>query len=373
MKRLLLVLAAAAVSAPAQTAWYNASWQYRKAISIPAGRVLDSPPMLVDLSGDLDVASRTRADCHDVLFTSADGTTRLAHEIDTCRATPCDRTSTASGQCFLFHVAGALAAGSADSVIFVYFGNPYASDQSNAAAVWPSGYENVYHFSGAGLTDSTSHGRNCSLGSGTATMATGQLGDAIFYNRATYLSCVTASTFTAYTAEFWFKAVNEPEIWGNKDYPAVSTASTIVNSPASTNQVAFSYLWDNSNNAAPGPVQGGNWVAYTQVTRYMTGAKWYYVAIVSDGVTTTQYVNGLPWGSGSVSGINPAGTLTIGGNLPWFSNGVSTCAGAICFQGWIDEVRISSVVRPASYIATQWSNIFAPGDFYKIGALEVKS
>ena len=72
--------------APTLASWYDASWAYRKPITIDHARVsggtdLTDFPVLIDLSADADLAAGAQANGNDILFTSADGTTKLSHEI----------------------------------------------------------------------------------------------------------------------------------------------------------------------------------------------------------------------------------------------------------------------------------------------------
>ena len=79
-----LVLAAASVICmQGQTGWYNAGWRYRKTITISKTRVLAAAPLYVDLTSDADVQANAQLNtCQDVLFTAADGTTKLSHRWD---------------------------------------------------------------------------------------------------------------------------------------------------------------------------------------------------------------------------------------------------------------------------------------------------
>ena len=63
--------------------WYNASWSYRKKITIDQTQVdadLTDFPVYVSLK-DSDILASARADMRDVLFTAADGSTKLSHEL----------------------------------------------------------------------------------------------------------------------------------------------------------------------------------------------------------------------------------------------------------------------------------------------------
>jgi hypothetical protein len=72
-------------------AWYDPRWTRRKRIVMPKAhfRDLDGPlegfPLFVSLSGDAAVRDAARGDGGDILFTAADGVTRLPHERATHR------------------------------------------------------------------------------------------------------------------------------------------------------------------------------------------------------------------------------------------------------------------------------------------------
>lgn len=65
--------------------WYNPAWTKRKAITVDHTKVGTGPhsdfPVLVSLDADADLLADALPSGFDLLFTSADGTTKLAHEI----------------------------------------------------------------------------------------------------------------------------------------------------------------------------------------------------------------------------------------------------------------------------------------------------
>lgn len=92
---LLVSFAVLTLATTLEAAWYNPAWGYRKAVLInskpdagdcgtgtcvPAAQV--NFPVLVSLASDAALAARAQDDGDDILFTAADGTTQLAHEIE---------------------------------------------------------------------------------------------------------------------------------------------------------------------------------------------------------------------------------------------------------------------------------------------------
>jgi len=134
---LLAVLALLSVATPAQAAWYNSSWQYRKALTIDYTRVgatLSYFPVLVSLASDTDLAADAQDDGDDILFTSSDGTTKLDHEIELFNGTT-------NGQLVAWVKIPSLS-NAADTQIYMYYGNGSATSQQNARAVWDFGGSN---------------------------------------------------------------------------------------------------------------------------------------------------------------------------------------------------------------------------------------
>ena len=81
----VLCLGAFVEAAHAQTSWYNSSWSYRKTITINYTNVsanLTNFPVLISRT-DSDLQARAQTNGYDLLFTSSDGTNKLAHEIET--------------------------------------------------------------------------------------------------------------------------------------------------------------------------------------------------------------------------------------------------------------------------------------------------
>ncbi|HEX8315413.1 MAG TPA: DUF2341 domain-containing protein, partial [Flavisolibacter sp.] len=119
--------------------WYNASWLYRKAITIDYTKVGAGPhtnfPVLISRA-DADLQVRAQADGDDILFTSSDGTTKLAHEIESY--------TSASGTIVAWVEIPSLSS-SANTVIYMYYGNGAATSQQNVTGTWEANFRGVYH------------------------------------------------------------------------------------------------------------------------------------------------------------------------------------------------------------------------------------
>src|ERR1700693_6215409 len=65
-------------------AWYSTGWTYRKPITIHFGQVPNTDqvnfPVLITLASDSGLTAHARSDGFDILFTSSDGSTKIAYE-----------------------------------------------------------------------------------------------------------------------------------------------------------------------------------------------------------------------------------------------------------------------------------------------------
>jgi hypothetical protein len=162
---LIALLALFSFATSAQAAWYDSNWQYRKKLTIDytkVGATLSHFPVLVSLSSDSDLAAHARSDGYDILFTSSDGTTKLDHEIESY--------TTATGALVAWVRIPSLS-NSADTDIYMYYGNASATDQQNKTGVWSDGgsnyYKGVWHLHNNNFNDSTSNGNNGANGGST--------------------------------------------------------------------------------------------------------------------------------------------------------------------------------------------------------------
>ena len=139
----------------------------------------------------------------------------------------------ATGQLIAWVQVPALAA-SANTGLYVYYGNAGVGAQWNPSAVWDSGYQSVWHLAnGTSLSvgDSSSHGNNASNSGAVATAGTID-GGAGFNGSGSYIT-IPAASYAAYpkagggttnyleTTEVWFKTGAAGVILGQDDGTAV--------------------------------------------------------------------------------------------------------------------------------------------------------
>ncbi|PIS07475.1 hypothetical protein COT78_03310 [Candidatus Berkelbacteria bacterium CG10_big_fil_rev_8_21_14_0_10_43_13] len=343
----------------ATAAWYDASWSYRRALTIDYTKVdadLTGFPVEVSLSG----LSNINADGSDIRFTSSDGTTELPRQIES-------------------YSAGTLVAwvktnlsSSVDTTLYMYYGNaaatePAADSTYGSQNVWDSNYAAVWHMN-ADANDSTVNAKNGTDHAITHGTSYGVAGGGL--NTSNSSSGITIPTDTIgaigtgdFTIEFWMNPVAPPA--SRYVYMAA-----LFNSGASYTGPFMFYdplgytghgdglcvrLQTTSVQCITSPSASslyGTWV--NVVWNRISGVNTVYY----DGVQKLQFTNNTSITAPSLGHI--FGNYT-GPPQPWAFN-----AGA---NG--DEYRISTTGRSVEWVTTQYNNQSSPSTFLTAGAEEV--
>jgi thermitase len=332
------------------TGWYT-SWSNRKPITILHGEVsggasLTNFPVLISLASDANLAQLAQASGNDILFTGSDGVTKLSHQIE---------SYTASSGRLVAWVQVPSVSSTADTMIYMYYGNPSAANQQQAAQVWDSNYLGVWHFpNGTTLnaSDSTANADNGTIHGATAT--TGQIdGGASFNGTSNSISIPGASGTGTYTISMWVNDSSTSGMaFGTFGSGSGSEGSHLIIYPVN-NQAGF---YDSSGG---GFTYLGSGLS-SGVMRYMV-----YVMSVASG-TVTIYNNGISLGTGS---YNNVGSL----DAAYTQIGADYDGASSFFGGIIDEFRISSIVRSPGWIATEYNNQNSPSAFVSVGAQQQPS
>ena len=366
-----------AKNANADAGWYNSSWQFRRRIIINSGQVATTTtvgianfPTLISLS-DLTLTNSTKADCTDVLFTQADGTSKLAHEVESCNKT--------TGE-FNAWVNTALSS-TTDTVMYMYYGG--YGDQQNVSGTWDNVYKGVWHMSEnpSIVTDGFCRGRqytNCDStsnknhASSTGAMATAnQLGgkiagsidfdgsnDAIGPDSLSSLNFDAAANFTV-------------SAWFNRD--TFTTDDTVLAKKSNQTTAAGYLVWidDATDDVRFSVADGTNSYVLDSLDTF-TATGWNYFAAVWNDVSTVNteiYINGVSGNSTKTGTQSSVGDLT---NPLVFRIGGDSAVGNP-FDGKLDEVRVESVARHYSDILTMYRNMNATSTFYTVGTEQVRA
>lgn len=302
-------------------------------------------PYLATTSNGGNVAN---ANGYDIIFTS-DGAG--LHSL------PYERESyTASTGAVTFWVQVPTLSHTADTVIYMWYGNPSVStDQSNKTGAWDSNYVGVWHLTetltGSGQTvhDSTSNANNLtSAGTWSASQQiAGEFGGA--------LSVVSGNqdqlTINPRPASLQLTGDLTLEIWLNRQESASNENDFLLS-------CCHSYDYDlGLTSGQEFLYQAGYTVAGANT---VSNYAWHFLAATKSGTAGTVYLDGASNGSGPVASTeatdDPALNLLADSNEDPY------------ITGYFEEARISKIARSADWIATEYNNYSNPGAFYGVGA-----
>ncbi len=345
-------------------AWYDTDWEYRKSITIDNTKVSGSGshtdfPVLVSIT-DTDLRDYAQADGDDILFTTSSDT-KLDHEIESYNS---------STGVLIAWVKIPTLSTSADTVIYLYFGNDLSNNQQNAAGVW-SNYEMVQHFeeTTAGSTDiqdSTSNGHDSNAvkidGTGSNPDATGQVNGAIQldgsddYVHIADHNNLDIGASQSFSITMWI-------------YPeSVTSHRTLIDKRSSTGTDEPGYLLRlEDGDSIMLTVSDGTTEVNVGGDSNLTANDWYHLSAVYNhdtGVASMVYLNGSPDDAANVT--TATGDMS---NSFDFSIGNETDTNWP-FDGFFDELRFYRGVLSTDWIATEYANQNSPSTFYSIGTLE---
>jgi hypothetical protein len=314
--------------------WYNPSWQYRMNITINHTQVSSDQtnfPLLVELT-DSALTTEAQPNGQDFVFTDINNN-KLNDEIESYNSS--------TGQLIAW-VEIPLLSSTTDTTVMLYYGNPTCPDQQNATGVWDSNYLMVLHMNGnqTVCNDSTTNGNNGTL-NGSVSQAPGIIDGSLNFSGGYVALPQVCTTQTQFTFSAWIYA---------------ESGARYIISEWANSQGAFLQVTGNS------VVQF--YVNGVMVQESVSLGQWYYVVGTFNGTTATLYLDG---GSPvSVSALSPvwgSQTMYIGDRYDHTR----------MFLGLIDEVRVSSIARSSSWIATEYANQNSPSTFYTIGIQETYS
>ncbi len=337
--------------------WYDDRWQFRKAIVIDADKVagdLDNFPILINHT-DTDLISTTQTDGDDIIFTD-NNFNLLDFELEKF-------TQETGAVVAWVNVPKLLS--SEDTTIYMYYGNPAASNQENASGVWDSNYVAVYHFaeSAGNYLDSTSNNNDSSAIDVASRTGTGIAGDAPDFNNTSNdeieipTSASLELTGTTYTVEAWINAdvVNTKDLFLCKEEDSNGYSPYCMGFEFNPSK-ALIYSYDSSTNYYQ---QNGNTT--------ITSGSYFYVAGVLDGTGNQLkvYLDGTDDSAGGESSF--ANTLYDTPNNLFVGRG----EGNNYYDGRVDEVRISDIARSDQWLLTTENTVGSPSTFYSRGQEEV--
>ncbi|GJM29658.1 MAG: hypothetical protein DHS20C17_22930 [Cyclobacteriaceae bacterium] len=345
----------------------------RKQITIDATMVsgstdLSNFPMLVSFT-DAELATVanggdvTHSSGYDIAFTENDGTTQLNHEIL--------NYDSVTGSYLAFVTVSTLGA-TANTNIWIYYGNNAVTMDPSTTSTWDSNYQAVLHLQESGngtdnefvdATANSHHGTGGGLAgagsaAGTPTRVAGKFGFAQDFDDSSSpqnhirLNAVTDATWTAVTVQAWINAddTGDDRIFGKSWGTGTNNQTWLLRK--STSSIGSRMRTNSNNNGGFDPFN------------YTTGT-WYHAAITWDASDNQLivFVNGVQRGNTTLNGATlytspPLAEPTIG-NTATVNRG---------FDGTIQEARISDIARSADWLLTEFTNQDDPAAFYSVGA-----
>ncbi|MFH0804054.1 MAG: DUF2341 domain-containing protein, partial [Candidatus Zambryskibacteria bacterium] len=337
--------------------WYSAGadiWGYRKVILIDSNDLAKVPsnltgfPVLISLTDpDLKSVSNggnvTSANGYDILFTSLNGTTKLAHEIE--------RYNPATGQLIAWVKADLSTA--ADTKIYMYYGSN-AGNQQNIIGVWDANFKGVWHMpDGTTLSalDSTSNNID-GVNSGVTAIAGEADGGANFNSSSDRISfgagVPAALALSNGTIYLWAKAnaLGTSQYMVSKDNVGSNTGDGAFYLAAPSNKYTF-YL------------QSGASTYQVWADNATSAGSWNQLAFTFGSGGMRLYVNGILQAD---QNSHTGGWNNVSAFLFFGAQRVSVSP----FGGVLDELQISNAARSAGWIKAEYVNQSNPSNFYGI-------
>uniref|UniRef100_UPI0016047CB9 DUF2341 domain-containing protein n=1 Tax=Stieleria mannarensis TaxID=2755585 RepID=UPI0016047CB9 len=361
---------AAANDAPDIAAWFDSDWGYRKEILVSAGQVTEDLvgfPLLVHLGTDADLAAFAQADADDILFTAGDGTTKLAHEVELF--------TSATGELFAW-VKTDLSA-SQDSRLYLYYGNAAATNQQDVVNVWNSGFQGVWHLNDSPdgtpgeINDSTAN-NNDGTTEGTmdaSDLVTAKIGGGLDFDEVDDLirindSASLDSTASTATIEVW---VNWDNV-ADGDHQILMTSS---NRFTTGSKDGYEWASNGSGDHFYYP-EGGTDPNYVLGSSPYTNGVWHHVALTQDFASKEVeiYVDGVAM---SFTSDTLATTWTILADPADWLWGGNPDRATRYFDGMMDEIRVSNLVRSQDWIQASFASQDNPSAFFSLGSAETEN
>lgn len=340
--------------------WYENSWGNRQPITlnptsdkVPNTSQTDFPTLIKITDVSNNIWAKAQADGDDILFTSADGTTKLAHEIEKYNA--------ATHELWAWVKVPTLATG-ATTGIYMYYGNAAAANQQSKTAVWSNGYKTVLHMAGANgattfLDSSAVNKPYTTFGSAQISTASSKIGGSSGYFVGSSGNSWLRTPYTAdlnlnsvdWTMEAWFNSnsfanfqqvISKDTYGSNYDWAIEIPNSTTIS--LHTNRVNTSL---------------------TATVPTMQTGQWYHIAFTRQGGTNYLMLNGVSYNSNTMAITNDSQVYATVGVSGYNSPNSY-------FRGYLSEVKLMKGFGSTDWIATEYNNQNDPASFETFGAPE---
>jgi hypothetical protein len=364
-----VILASGLTLSSAEAAWYDTNWRYRKQITIDFNQVdanLSNFPVLINLATDAELAANAQIDGDDILFTASDETSKIPHEIEFF--------DPGTGELVAWVNVASVSA-SVDTDIYMYYGNASVGSQQDVANVWDANYVQVLHLKESPngtldeMNDSTgtgNHGQTFSMGAGNSVDSIAHKGlnfvraDALDQIRV-YDSATLDGTADEGTLEFWVNFVATP--------PPSTYYLIMVHSQRFAAGRGMEHAWRADDNFFMYPNAGdpgGQTFSGTTLHGFVAGQwrhvvwRWRRVPGQDHDLFTAGVSRAFDFGDNSAN-------WTVDATMDDWYYGGSVERNDRWFDGMLDEIRVSNIMRTDGWISTENNNQSDPDNFYTLG------
>jgi hypothetical protein len=337
---------------------FSEGWRYRKKINIDHSKVagdLNDFPVLIN-AVDSDLKNKAQVDGDDILFMDGPGIAgRLFHEIERFDS---DTGTLAAWVCI------PSLSNSSDTELYIYYGNPVCNNQEYGSRVWDDGFEAVWHMSEDGnQIDSTKNSNTLTPQNGPDCQQDSHMGYSCFFDRENreFFRCGAVRTQYPISGEVYYKPL---DLTSGYDYGLYGIADrdgkSILSFMSMTHSSYYLRAWSRSRN-------GPSAFAETDI-----GAKindWNYIVAKHSSSNNRKIWLDLGNEKTNIENKDPSGIDTTAvGNLV-YNNGEGNAYNA---NGWIDEVRISNIIRSNDWYETTYYTFkyCFNGGFFNVGPEE---
>lgn len=260
---------------------------------------------------------------------------------------------------------------SSNATFYIYYGDSSITTDHQSSP-WDSNFAAVYHFGNGSslvLTDSTSNANNGTNNSGTAagSLLGGSIGGSVHLASASsaYIDCGNGSSLNI------TGAITIEGVFNTDSLPGAATFNGFISKDSGTAGYStllhasgggignFQYFQTQGGTGGTCPPGSGPNHAPTIGTNYL-----FQVFNGATASTAGLYASNSTFGDLET---NTAGSNVATPNTTTTHLTIGNYAGLFFWNGYIDEVRISSVVRNLSWLTATFNNLFGPSTFYSIG------
>ncbi|MCX6666611.1 MAG: DUF2341 domain-containing protein, partial [Euryarchaeota archaeon] len=343
--------------------WWNTNWTYRKNITIDhikvSGDLQNFPVLMNNISSDF--TQHAQPDGDDFVFVDSTNTVLYNHEIESY--------DSVTGELLVWVNIASLSS-TVDTVIWMYYGNPTCTNQQNPIGTWDSDYQMVQHLkdtTSSTTIDSTSNNNNGTKKAvNEPTESIGKIGKAQDLDGTDDIITVNdnagLSTLGPISVEAWIKTSDGISDQGiiSKDAGSSGTREWLLMTSYSPPNPAIGFYLHSFT-----PSNYLN--VWTKVINFADNT-WHHVVATWDGTNAAGhiqiYIDGISRTLYNDAKIG-TGCTPFDGTAP-VEIGRSYAFDSTCFDGNIDESRVSKVLRSAIWISTEYNNQNSPLTFSSI-------